>query len=166
MNGRKEETKIAISRNNHSNTVAVWATKKLIVKSRYVCLCEPVWVLLHWTASFIGKLSGFSRVLCVTTQLMSLPLSSGLGTIRYSLLMVTVLSALILDTSVALPFAVVTHLTWAAGRPLTESQRATTTRLVPASTVTMDAVFWGLAGGWKDWWENGRWRERQCWKDD
>lgn len=75
---------------------------------------------------------------------------------RYSLLMVTVLSALTLDTAVALPLAVVTHLTWEAGRPSTESQRATTTGLVPASTVTMDAEFWGLAGGWKDWWENGR----------
>lgn len=160
MNGRKEETKIVITRNNHSNTVAVRTATKLLLKSRYVCLCESVWVFLHWTASFSGKLSGFSRVLCATTQLMSLPLSSGLGTIRYSLLMVTVLSALILDTAVALPFAVVTHLTWEAGRPLAESQRATTTWLVPASTVTMDAAFWGLAGAWKGWWENWRWRER------
>lgn len=69
---------------------------------------------------------------------------------RYSLVMVTVLSAPALDTIVPLPLAVVTHEIWAAGRPSKDSQRATTTGLVPASTVTMEAEFWGLADGVMD----------------
>lgn len=97
--------------------------------------------VLHRTASFNGKLSGLTWVLCATTQLMSLPLSAAVGTMRYSLLTVTVLSAPGLDTVVALPPAVVTQEIWAAGRPSTDSQRATTTGLVPASTLTMEAEF-------------------------
>lgn len=92
-------------------------------------------------ASFSGKLSALSCVLCTTTQLMSFPLSAAVGTIMYSLLTVTVLLAPGLDTVVALPLAVVTQEIWAAGRPSIESQRATTTGLVPASTVTMEAEF-------------------------
>lgn len=69
---------------------------------------------------------------------------------RYSLVTVTVLSAPGLDAVVALPLAEVTQEIWAAGRPSTDSQRATTTGLVPASTVTMEAEFWGLADGRMD----------------
>lgn len=61
----------------------------------------------------------------------------------------TVLLAPALDTVVALPFAVVTQEILAAGRPFKDSQRATTTFLAPASTVTVEAVFWGLADGQK-----------------
>lgn len=81
---------------------------------------------------------------------MSLPLSAAVGTMRYSLLTVTVSSVPGLDTVVALPFAVVTQEILAAGRPSADSQRATTTGLVPASTVTKEAEFWGLADGWTD----------------
>lgn len=112
--------------------------------------------VLHWTASFIGKLSGLTWVLCVTTQLMSFPLSVAVGTMRYSLLIVTVLSAPGLDTVVPLPLAVVTQEIWAAGRPSKDSHRATTTGLVPASTVTTVAEFWGLADGWMDGWIDAR----------
>lgn len=107
-----------------------------------VVSCVCVWVcVLHRTASFNGKLSGLTWVLCATTQLMSFPLSAAVGTMRYSLLTVTVLSVPGLETVVALPLAVVTQEIFAAGRPSTDSQRATTTGLVPASTVTMEAEF-------------------------
>lgn len=81
---------------------------------------------------------------------MSFPLSAAVGTMRYSLLTVTVLSVPGLVTVVALPLAVDTQVIPAAGRPSTDSQRATTTGLVPAATVTMEAEFWGLADGWMD----------------
>lgn len=55
-----------------------------------------------------------------------------------------------LDTVVALPLAVVSQVIWAAGRPFADSQSATTTGLVPSSTVTMEAEFWGLADGRMD----------------
>ncbi len=97
--------------------------------------------VLHCTASFKGKLSGLTWVLCATTQLMSFPLSAAVGTMRYSLVTVTVLSAPGLDTVVALPLAVVTQDILAAGRPSTDSQRATTAGLVSASTVTTEAEF-------------------------
>lgn len=74
-------------------------------------------------------------------------MSAAVGTKWYSLLTVTVLSVPGFDTVVALPFAVVTQEIWATGRPSTDSQRATTTGLVPASTVTMEAEFRGLADG-------------------
>lgn len=89
----------------------------------------------------MGKVSGLSRVLCSTTQLRSFPLSAAVGIMRYSLLIVTVLSDPGLDTVVSLPLAVVTHLILAAGRPSTDSQRATTAILDSATTVTMEAEF-------------------------
>lgn len=115
------------------------------------------WSGLHWTASCILKLWGVTCVLCSTTQLMSLPLSAAVGTIRYSLMMVTVLSAPALDSTVALPLAVVTQTILAAGRPSADSQRATTTGLELSTAVTTEARFWGLAGGeeWKDGWMKG-----------
>lgn len=88
-------------------------------------------------------------VLCATAQLMSFPLSAAPGTMRYSLVNDTVLSSPVFDTVVALPLAVVTQEIWAAGRPFKDSQRATTTGLVPATTVTVEAEFWGLADGWR-----------------
>lgn len=106
-----------------------------------------MWGVLHCTASFMGKLSALTWVLCATTQLMSLPLSAAVGTMRYSLVIVTVLSAPGVDTVVPLPLAAVTQEISAAGRPFRDSQRATTTGLVPASTVTVEAEFWGLADG-------------------
>lgn len=81
---------------------------------------------------------------------MSFPLSSGVGTIRYSLVTVTVLLAPGLGTVVTLPLAVVSQVIWAAGRPSLDSQRATATGLVPSTTVMMEAEFWGLADGWID----------------
>ena len=74
----------------------------------------------------------------------------------YSLVTVTVLSLPGLDTDVPLPLAVVTQEIWAAGRPSTDSQRATTTGLVPATSVTIEAAFWGLADGRMDGLMRGR----------
>lgn len=81
---------------------------------------------------------------------MSFPLSAAVGIMEYSLVTVIVLSAADLDTVVPLPLAVVTQEIVAAGRPLTDSQRATTTGAVPAFTVTMEAEFSGLADGGMD----------------
>lgn len=97
--------------------------------------------------SLSGMLWGLSSVRWLMTQLMSLPLSAGLGTSRYSLLTVTMLSVPGLVTTVPLPLTTVTHFSWAGGFPLADSQRATTTGLSPAVTVTMDAEFLGLAEG-------------------
>lgn len=82
---------------------------------------------------------------------MSFPLSAAVGTMRYSLFTVMVLSAPGLDAVVALPLAVVTHEICATGRPSTDSHLATTTGLVPASTVTIEAEFRGLADGGMGW---------------
>lgn len=100
---------------------------------------------LQRTASFILKLSGFSRVLCSTTQLMSFPLSLGVGTMRYSLDTVTVLSVPAFFVVVSLPLAVVTQDILAAGSPFADSHLATVVFSVPASTDTVDAEFSGLA---------------------
>lgn len=109
-----------------------------------------VWLksILHSTTSFIGKLSGWAMVRCDTTQVMSLPLSVGWGASMYSLWTVTVLSGLfVFGGVVAFPLSVVDQEMDAAGRPLNDSQRATTTGVLLAVTVTVLAVFLGLAVG-------------------
>lgn len=107
-----------------------------------------VWLksILHSTTSFIGNLSGWAMVRCVTTQVMSLPSSVGCGASMYSLWTVTVLSRLfVFGSVVAFPLSVVDQDMVAAGRPLNDSQRATMTGVLPAVTVTILAVFFGLA---------------------
>ena len=102
---------------------------------------------VHSITSFMGKVSGLVSVRCDTSQLMSLPLSAGVGTNQYSLFTVTVLSELSVFIGVVpLPPTEVTQGMVAGGRPLADSQRATTTGAVPACTVTVEAVFEGLAG--------------------
>lgn len=77
---------------------------------------------------------------------MSLPLSAGVGTIWYSLFVVTVLSELFILTGVvALPDRDVCHVMTPAGRPFPDSQLATETADVPAGTVMDLAMFIGLA---------------------
>lgn len=66
----------------------------------------------------------------------------------YSLWTVTVLSGLfVFGGVVAFPLSVVDQEMDAAGRPLNDSQRATTTGVLLAVTVTVLAVFLGLAVG-------------------
>lgn len=130
---------------NEQNHVGAWTPIHGIISSAYVCVWRHIY--LHWISSCIGNLSGLTWVLWATTQVMSFPLSSAVGTIRYSLVTVTVLLAPGLGTVVALPLAVVSQVIWAAGRPSTDSQRATATGLVPSTTVMMEAEFWGLADG-------------------
>lgn len=62
--------------------------------------------------------------------------------------MLTVLSGLsVFSGVVTLPFSAVDQVMVAAGRPLDDSQRATMTGVLPAETVTVVAMFFGLAVG-------------------
>lgn len=103
--------------------------------------------ILHSTESLTGKTQGRSCVLCSTRQVTSLPLSSGVGTSRYSLRTVTVPSGPLVVLVEWLPPTDASHLTVAAGLPSADSHRATTSDLEPAWTVTTLAEFLGLAGG-------------------
>lgn len=96
----------------------------------------------------MGKVSGLFSVRCVTVQLISLPLSSGVGVSMYWLRMVTVLSELSTLTGAdPLPLRAVFQVRVAGGRPLADSQLATATGDSPAGTVMIVAAFEGLAEG-------------------
>lgn len=102
---------------------------------------------VHWIASFMAKLSGLVSVRCDTMQLISLPLSAGVGVRMYSLRTVTVLSELsVLTGAEPLPLRAVAQVMVAGGRPLADSHRATATGDLPAGTVMVEAEFTGLAG--------------------
>lgn len=102
---------------------------------------------IHWITSFMGKLSDLVSVRCDTMQLISLPLSAGVGVRKYSPRTVTVLSELsVLTGADPLPLRAAVQVTVAGGRPLADSQRATATGEVPAGTVMVEAEFTGLAG--------------------